>query len=158
MNRIIVILDNVRSAQNVGSFFRTCDAFNVDKIILCGITSTPPNKEILKTALGATETVSWEYFKDTRSCFEQLQLKKYKIYCVEQNPKSTMLNNVVFNFDETNCFIFGNEVDGVSNEIINLSDGCIEIPQFGTKHSLNVSVTGGILLWDFINKKISKNF
>lgn len=155
MNRIIVILDNIRSAQNVGSFFRTSDVFNVDKIMLCGITSIPPNKEIFKTALGATEMVKWKYYDSTEACINELKDNNFKIYCVEQVENSTKLNNVNFDFSKTNCFVFGNEVDGVSEDIIKMADVCIEIPQFGTKHSLNVAVAGGIILWDFVNKKMS---
>jgi len=155
-NNISIVLDNVRSAQNVGSFFRTCDAFNVDKIYLCGITATPPNKEIFKTALGSTESVDWQYFETTIECIEFLKLNKFRVYGVEQTIKSIMLNNVEFDFDKINCFVFGNEVEGISAEVINLVDSCIEIPQFGTKHSLNVSVSGGIVLWDFISKMITQ--
>jgi tRNA G18 (ribose-2'-O)-methylase SpoU len=154
---IYVVLDNIRSAQNVGSFFRTCDSLGVDKILLCGITSIPPNKEILKTALGATETVNWEYFESTSVCVNVLKEKDFKIICVEQTDQGSMLNEFEFNLDENICLVFGNEIEGVNVKIIEMSDDCIEIPQLGTKHSLNVSVAGGIVIWDLLNRKLRKN-
>lgn len=151
-NNIIVVLDNIRSAQNVGSFFRTCDSFNVEKIFLCGITSIPPNKEILKTALGSTESVFWEYFENTSNCIEMLKVEGYIINSVEQAQNSVNLINYQPDFSKKNVYIFGNEVEGVSQDVLDLSNNCIEIPQFGTKHSLNVSVAAGIIIWDATSK------
>ncbi len=155
INSIYVVLDSVRSAQNVGSFFRTCDSFNVEKIFLCGITSTPPNKEILKTALGATESVDWEYYEHITECLNFLKGKDYLICCVEQTENSLMLNDYELK-DKKMCLVFGNEVEGVSQDIIDMADECIEIPQFGIKHSLNVSVAGGIVIWDIVSKMLQK--
>lgn len=151
---VYVALDNIRSAQNVGSFFRTCDSLGVDKIFLCGITSVPPNKEIFKTALGATESVIWEHFENTSQCIELLKEKGFKIICVEQTEKSLMLDKYEFNLDEKICLVFGNEIEGVNENIIEMADDCIEIPQLGTKHSLNVSVAGGIVIWDLLSRKL----
>ena len=153
---IYVALDNIRSAQNVGSFFRTCDSLGVDKIFLCGITSVPPNKEILKTALGATESVKWEHFENTSKCIETLKNKGFTIICIEQTEKSLMLDKYEFNIDENICLVFGNEIEGVSKEIIEMANDCVEIPQLGTKHSLNVSVAGGIVIWDLLSRKLRK--
>ena len=155
---IYVALDNIRSAQNVGSFFRTCDSLGVDKIFLCGITSVPPNKEILKTALGATESVKWEHFENTSKCIETLKNKGFTIICIEQTEKSLMLDKYEFNIDENICLVFGNEIEGVSKEIIEMANDCVEIPQLGTKHSLNVSVAGGIVIWDLLSRKLRKNY
>jgi tRNA G18 (ribose-2'-O)-methylase SpoU len=152
--KIYVALDNIRSAQNVGSFFRTSDSLGVDKILLCGITSVPPNKEIFKTALGATESVEWEHYENSSQCIEFLQEKGFLIICVEQTEKSLMLNNYEFNINKNICLVFGNEIEGVSKNIIEMADDCIEIPQLGTKHSLNVSVVGGIVIWDLVRKKL----
>lgn len=153
-NNIIVVLDNIRSAQNVGSFFRTCDSFNVEKIFLCGITSIPPNKEILKTALGSTESVVWEYFENTLNCIKMLKEAGCTINSVEQARNSMNLLNYKPDNLKKNVYIFGNEVEGVSQEVLDLSNNCIEIPQFGTKHSLNVSVAAGIIIWDATSKLI----
>lgn len=153
---VYVALDNIRSAQNVGSFFRTCDSLGVDKIFLCGITSVPPNKEILKTALGATETVLWEHFENTSQCLELLRKKGFKIFCIEQTEKSLMLDNYEFNLDENICLVFGNEIEGVNKDIIEMADDCVEIPQLGSKHSLNVSVAGGIVIWDLLSRKLRR--
>lgn len=153
---VYVALDNIRSAQNVGSFFRTCDSLGVDKIFLCGITSVPPNKEILKTALGATETVLWEHFENTSQCLELLRKKGFKIICIEQTEKSLMLDNYEFNLDENICLVFGNEIEGVHKDIIEMADDCVEIPQLGSKHSLNVSVAGGIVIWDLLSRKLRR--
>jgi len=151
--RIIIILDNIRSAINVGSIFRTSDALRIEKIYLCGITAIPPNKELLKSALGATESVIWESVETTLEIVKKIKKEsKFKIISVEQTQKSTFLNDFVPEIDEKYAFIFGNEIDGVDQEIINVSDKCIEIPQFGTKHSLNVAVTAGIVLWDVFSK------
>ncbi len=152
-NPIVVVLDNVRSMNNIGSIFRTCDAFRVERLCLCGITATPPNREINKTALGATESVDWVYYEDTMQCIEELRDKGYRIYSIEQTQNSTMLQN--FQRDNTPCaVVLGNEVDGVEQGVVDISDDTIEIPQFGTKHSFNVSVTCGIVLWDFVRKTL----
>lgn len=149
---VIVILDDVRSMHNVGSVFRTADAFRIEKIYLCGITGTPPNKEIRKTALGATESVNWEYYKDVTELTAQLKHQNYKILSVEQTQGSISLSDFEVNPSEKFVLIFGNEVEGVNQTVINQSDFCIEIPQEGTKHSLNVSVCAGIVLWEFFRK------
>jgi tRNA G18 (ribose-2'-O)-methylase SpoU len=146
---VIVILDNIRSLNNVGSAFRTADAFLIEAIYLCGVTGTPPNKEIEKTALGATKSVAWKYFKTTEEAISELKEKKYFIASVEQVKNSVMLNQ----FSKPQrpiAFVFGNEVYGVEQTIIDKSDVCIEIPQFGSKHSFNVSVTIGIVLWEML--------
>ncbi len=148
-NKIVVVLDNVRSLNNVGSAFRTADSFLIEAIYLCGVTGTPPNKDIEKTALGATQTVNWKYFKTTGEAIEELKGRNYTIASVEQAKNSVMLNT--FSRPEKPlALIFGNEVYGVEQDIIDKSDVCIEIPQFGTKHSLNVSVTIGIVLWEML--------
>ena len=149
---IIVVLDNIRSLNNIGSVFRTSDAFLIEKIYLCGITATPPNKEIHKTALGATDTVAWEYAKDVLEVIQKLNDENVKIYSVEQTENSIMLNDFQVKTNERYALIFGNEVKGVSQEAINLSDGVIEIPQLGSKHSLNISVSAGIVIWDLFQK------
>ena len=146
---LIVILDDVRSLHNVGSVFRSSDAFRVETIYLCGITAVPPQPEIHKTALGAEDTVDWKYFKDTLEAVSELKEKGYKVYSVEQVEGSTMLNKLEIDENKKYAVIMGNEVKGVKQEVVNASDGCIEIPQFGTKHSLNVSVTAGIVVWEF---------
>lgn len=149
---IIVILDDIRSLHNIGSVFRTSDAFLLEKIYLCGITATPPNKEIHKTALGATDTVAWEYAKDVLEVIKKLKDENIKIYSVEQTENSIMLNDFQVETNDRYALIFGNEVKGVSQEAINLSDGVIEIPQLGSKHSLNISVSAGIVIWDLFQK------
>lgn len=149
---IIVILDDIRSLHNIGSVFRTSDAFLLEKIYLCGITATPPNKEIHKTALGATDTVTWEYAKDVLEVIQKLKEENVKIYSVEQTENSIMLNDFQAETNERYALIFGNEVKGVSQEAINLSNGVIEIPQLGSKHSLNISVSAGIVIWDLFQK------
>lgn len=149
---IVILLDNVRSMHNVGSAFRTADGFAIKKIILCGITGTPPHREIEKTALGATNSVDWEHQKSTVDAVAQLKREGYKIIAIEQATDSVSLQDAYPNKDEKYAFIFGNEVHGVSDEIMSNVDACIEIPQFGTKHSLNVSVTIGIVLWHFVQK------
>ena len=145
---IVIVLDNVRSAHNVGSVFRTSDAFLIEKIMLCGICPIPPKNEIRKTALGATESVDWEYFKDSTTCIKALKENGYNIVSVEQADNSTDLKNYSIEKSQKIALVFGNEVNGVCDEIINLSDDAIEIPQHGTKHSFNVSVSVGIILWD----------
>ncbi|MBI9060392.1 MAG: RNA methyltransferase [Marinilabiliaceae bacterium] len=149
---LTVILDNVRSLNNVGSVFRTSDALLVEKIILCGITATPPHNEIRKTALGAEETVEWEYFEKTEDAVTQLKQQDYTICSIEQVENSTSLLNFEPSKEKKYAIILGNEVKGVQQEVINMSDVCIEIPQFGTKHSFNVSVTAGIVLWELFRK------
>ncbi len=151
-NPIVIVLDNIRSMNNVGSVFRTSDAFLIEKIFLCGITPKPPHREIQKTALGATETVEWEYKHTTFDAIDELKGKGYLIYSIEQAVGSIMLNDFVFPQKEKVAVVFGNEVEGVDQEIINISNGVIEIPQFGTKHSLNISVSAGIIIWDLFNK------
>ncbi len=146
---VIIILDNIRSLNNVGSAFRTADAFLIESIYLCGVTGIPPNKEIEKTALGATNTVAWKYFKTTEEAISELKEKNYFIASVEQVKNSVMLNQFSKPQKPT-AFVFGNEVYGVDQAIIDKSDVCIEIPQFGSKHSFNVSVTIGIVLWEML--------
>ncbi|ARV07050.1 RNA methyltransferase [Polaribacter sp. SA4-10] len=149
---LIVVLDNIRSLNNIGSVFRTSDAFLIEKIYLCGITATPPNKDIHKTALGATESVAWEYVEDTFTLVEKLKKEKVKVLAIEQAENSTKLNNFYPKKDEKYAIVMGNEVKGVQQEVVNASDLCIEIPQLGTKHSLNISVTTGVVLWDLFQK------
>jgi tRNA G18 (ribose-2'-O)-methylase SpoU len=149
---IIVILDNIRSQFNIGSIFRTCDAFRVEELLLCGITAQPPSREIEKTALGATQSVNWKYFSTTKQALEYCIEKKYTQIAIEQTDESTDIRQFNYNSSQGYALIFGNEVNGVEQEIINMCDGCIEIPQFGTKHSFNVAVTSGIILYDLINK------
>lgn len=152
---LIIILDDIRSLNNIGSFFRTADAFNVAKIYLCGITAQPPHREIHKTALGATETIEWEWRESVDELLVELKAEGVKICTVEQAEKTTFLQNVSELAGETFALIFGNEVDGVRQSAIDASDYIIEIPQFGTKHSLNVSVCAGVVLWEFAKKYIS---
>ena len=149
---LIVILDNVRSLNNIGSVFRTCDAFLIEKIYLCGITATPPNKEIHKTALGATDSVAWEYEENTLSAVEKLKEQGAYIISIEQAENSTMLNDFRSNGKQKYAIIFGNEVKGVEQEVVSASDEVIEIPQYGTKHSLNISVSAGIAIWELAMK------
>lgn len=149
---IVLVLDNVRSLHNVGSAFRTADAFRVAKIYLCGITGTPPNKEINKTALGATESVAWEYVPDTTVLAEKLKTAGYRIIALEQAENSTLLQNFRPDPEQLYAFVFGNEVFGVAEEVMALADTVVEIPQFGTKHSLNISVTVGVVVWDYLGK------
>jgi len=149
---IIVILDNIRSLNNIGSVFRTSDAFIIEKIMLCGITAKPPHKDIQKTALGATESVNWEYFEKTTDAINFLKKLGFTIISIEQAEEATELQNFIVEKDRKYAVIFGNEVKGVQQEIVNLSDYCIEIPQFGTKHSFNISVSAGIVLWELFKK------
>ena len=149
---LVVVLDNVRSLNNIGSVFRTSDAFLVKEIILCGITATPPNTEIHKTALGAEDSVDWRYFEDTITAIDMLRTEGYIIYSIEQTENSLSLETLQLNKTEKYAVILGHEVHGVMQEVINISDGCIEVPQYGTKHSLNVSVTAGIIIWDFFKQ------
>ncbi len=149
---IVIVLDNVRSMHNVGSAFRTADGFAIEKIVLCGITATPPHREIEKTALGATQSVDWQHYEKNIDAILSLRNEGYTILAVEQAAESVFLQD--FQVDKTAKYalVFGNEVYGVDEEVMGLVDGCIEIPQFGTKHSFNVSVTMGIVLWDLIKK------
>ena len=149
---ISVVLDNVRSLNNIGSIFRSADAFLIRKIYLCGITATPPHREIQKTALGATDTVEWEYFKDPLQLVEQLKSAGKKVFSVEQAENSLNLGEFVPEDDVEYVLIFGNEVKGVQQDVVSASDGVIEIPQLGSKHSLNISVSAGIVLWDVFSK------
>ena len=157
---LIIILDNVRSLNNIGSVFRTSDAFRVEAIFLCGISATPPSAEIHKTALGAEDSVAWQYFEDTHEAVQQLQQRGYKVMAIEQCQGSVMLDQwqPTFQTSETlkpetpyqgYAVVMGNEVKGVQQTVVDMCDGCIEIPQYGTKHSLNVSVTTGLVIWDF---------
>ncbi|RNI33232.1 TrmH family RNA methyltransferase [Rufibacter immobilis] len=152
-NPLVLVLDNVRSLHNVGSAFRTGDAFAVEKIYLCGITGTPPNKEIHKTALGATESVDWVHVPTTLEAVEGLKQQGYQVWAVEQAQNSTSLADFKPHVDAKYAFVFGNEVFGVEEEVIEQATGVLEIPQFGTKHSLNVSVTVGVVVWDFLSKR-----
>lgn len=149
---IIVVLDNIRSLNNIGSVFRTSDAFLIEKIYLCGITATPPNKEIHKTALGATESVAWEYVENTIELIEKLKDANIKVLSIEQAENSTMLNEFSVDENQKYAVVFGNEVKGVQQDVVSASDNCIEIPQLGTKHSLNISVSCGVVLWDLFVK------
>ena len=149
---IIVILDNIRSLNNIGSVFRTSDAFLIEKIYLCGITAKPPHKDIHKTALGSTETVDWEYIDDTVALVDTLKTDGIKIISIEQAENATMLNEFQPEADTTYAIVFGNEVKGVQQEVVNASDVVIEIPQYGTKHSLNISVSAGVVIWDLFCK------
>lgn len=145
----VVVLDNVRSLHNVGSVFRTSDAYRVERIFLCGVTATPPSAEIHKTALGAEDSVAWQYFKDTRDAVNQLHEEGYTIFSIEQVEGSTALQELHLEKGKKYAVILGNEVKGVQQEVVDMSDACIELPQYGTKHSLNVSVTAGIVIWEF---------
>lgn len=152
---VIIVLDHIRSLNNVGSFFRTADAFNIEKIYLCGITATPPHREIRKTALGATESVDWEYVENTIDVIKKYNALGYKTVAVEQAVKTILLQHFKVGNQGT-VFVFGNEVDGVSDDVIAICNEVLEIPQFGTKHSLNVSVCGGAVLWEATKQNLSK--
>ena len=149
---LIIVLDNIRSLHNIGSVFRTSDAFRMESIYLCGITATPPHPEMHKTALGAEFTVNWKYVNNTVEAVDNLKREGYVVYAVEQAEGSIMLNNIELDRQKKYAVVMGNEVKGVQQEVIDHSDGCIEIPQYGTKHSLNVSVTAGIVIWDLFKK------
>lgn len=149
---LIIILDNVRSLNNVGSVFRTADAFRVKHIYLCGITATPPHKDIQKTALGSTDSVDWSYAENTQSIIKKLQSEKVKVIAIEQVENSTELQSFVPQKKTTYALVFGHEVKGVSQDVVNGCNGIIEIPQYGTKHSLNVAVSSGVVLWDLFSK------
>lgn len=149
---LIVVLDNVRSLNNIGSVFRSSDAFVVESICLCGITATPPNTEIHKTALGAEDSVDWKYYDTTEEALTALKQQNYYIYAIEQAKNSVMLDELELDTNRKYAIVLGNEVKGVSQQVVDMCDSCIEIPQLGTKHSLNVSVAGGIVIWDFFRK------
>jgi len=148
---IVVVLDNIRSMNNVGSVFRTSDCFRIKKVMLCGITATPPHREIRKTAIGAEETVEWEYLEHTTDAIHQLKKEGYKIAAIEQTDNSIGLSQFIPT--EKTAIVFGNEVDGVSEEAINLCDTVVEIPQFGTKHSFNIAVSAGVVIWEMHKKR-----
>lgn len=149
---VVVVLDSVRSMHNIGSIFRTADGFAVEQVCLCGITAQPPHREIEKTALGATQSVNWTYHADVMQAVAQLRADGYQIIAIEQAENSIMLNEFTPDKNEKYALIFGNEVNGVSDDVMQVIDTCIEIPQFGTKHSFNIVVSAGIVLWDFFAK------
>jgi 23S rRNA (guanosine2251-2'-O)-methyltransferase len=151
---VVVVLDNVRSMHNIGSVFRTADGFAVEQLCLCGITAQPPHREIEKTALGATQSINWKYFDNTLLAVKELRDNGYKIIAVEQAAESIMLNDFIPEANEKYALIFGNEVNGVDEEVMKNIDTCIEIPQFGTKHSFNIVVSAGIVLWDLFSKMV----
>jgi len=149
---ITVVLDNIRSCNNIGSVFRTSDALLIEKVILCGITATPPNKDIHKTALDAEKSVPWEYFEETKDAVQRLKETGYRVFAVEQVEDSILLPDFTPEKDQKLALVFGNEVKGVQQSVVNSCDGAIEIPQYGTKHSFNISVSAGIVLWDLVYK------
>jgi len=151
-NPVVIVLDNIRSSHNIGSAFRTADAFAAEQVILCGICATPPSAEIRKAALGAEESVEWTYYERCTDAIKYLKSIGYKVWAVEQTKNSTSLEKFTPIAGESYAFVFGNEVKGVQQEIVDMGEGTIEIPQFGTKHSLNVSVSIGVVLWDLIKK------
>ena len=149
---LIIVLDNIRSLNNIGSVFRTSDAFLIEKIYLCGISATPPNKDIHKTALGATESVDWEYAEETLEVVQQLQTENVQVLAIEQAENSTKLDSFFPKKNQKYAIVMGNEVKGVQQKVVNAADLCVEIPQLGTKHSLNISVTTGVVIWDLFIK------
>jgi 23S rRNA (guanosine2251-2'-O)-methyltransferase len=149
---IIIIMDNIRSLNNIGSMFRTGDCFIVEKVILCGISATPPHRDIHKTALGATESVDWDYYEHTEDAIKKLKSDGYKIIAIEQAERSVLLQDFFPEKDSSYALVFGHEVKGISQAVVDMCDTCIEIPQFGTKHSFNVSVSAGIVLWEVFSK------
>jgi len=151
---VVLVLENIRSMLNVGSVFRTGDAFRIEAICLCGYTPQPPHREINKTALGATESVSWQYFMDARAAIHQLREQGYRIWALEQAEESVSLEQLTWNSNEKIAFVLGNEAEGVEAETLALCDACVEIPQFGIKHSLNISVAAGVLLWQLMQQKL----
>ena len=155
---LIIVLDDVRSLHNVGSVFRSGDAFRVEAVYLCGITATPPHPEIHKTALGGEDSVAWRYFPTATEAVESLHNDGFFVYSIEQVEGSTKLQNLQLDTDKHYAIVLGNEVKGVHQEVVDMSDGCLEIPQFGTKHSLNVSVTAGMVIWEVAKKFLSKTF
>ncbi|HON54470.1 MAG TPA: RNA methyltransferase [Bacteroidales bacterium] len=154
---VVIVLDDIRSRHNIGAAFRTADAFAVESIVLCGICATPPNNEIHKSALGAEETVTWKYESDILNAITNLKAKGYRIICAEQTENSTQLQNLTIERDKKYAVVFGNEVKGVRQEVLDICDVAVEIPQFGTKHSLNVSVSIGIILWEMISQGFMKS-
>lgn len=154
---VVIVLDDIRSRHNIGAAFRTADAFAVESIVLCGICATPPNNEIHKSALGAEETVTWKYESDILNAITNLKAKGYRIICAEQTENSTQLQNLTIERDKKYAVVFGNEVKGVRQEVLDICDVAVEIPQFGTKHSLNVSVSIGIILWEMIRQGFIKS-
>jgi 23S rRNA (guanosine2251-2'-O)-methyltransferase len=155
-NTIIAVLDNIRSMHNVGSVFRTADAFLLEGICLCGYTPQPPHRDIHKTALGATETVDWIHFETATEAVKELKQRGYKVFAIEQVEKSISLEKFIVDQEEKLAVVFGNEVEGVNNDVIKLCDGCIEIPQFGMKHSLNISVAAGIVLYKLSESRLER--
>ena len=151
---LVVVLDNVRSLHNVGSVFRSCDAFRIEAVYLCGITATPPSAEIHKTALGAEDSVSWKYYESTLDAVEELKQQGYFVYSIEQVEGSENMAKISLDASKRYAVVLGNEVKGVQQEVVNASDSCLEIPQLGTKHSLNVSVTAGIVVWEFAKQLV----
>lgn len=149
---LVIVLDNVRSHLNVGSVFRTADAFLIEAIYLCGITGTPPHRDIHKSALGSTETVAWKYFSSTQEAVDNLKINGFEIIAIEQAERATMLNEFIPEAGVKYAIVFGNEVEGVAQEVVNASDVVIEIPQYGMKHSLNIAVSVGVVVWDFFSK------
>ncbi len=149
---VVVVLDNIRSQHNIGAIFRTSDAFLIEAIYLCGITATPPNNEIHKSALGAENSVDWVYFKDTKDAFNTLKSKSYTIISIEQAENSAKLHELILKKDIKYAIVFGNEVKGIEQSLVSESDICLEIEQFGTKHSLNVSISAGIVIWEFFKQ------
>jgi 23S rRNA (guanosine2251-2'-O)-methyltransferase len=150
---LMVVLDNVRSLNNIGSVFRTADAFRLEGIYLCGITATPPHREIHKTALGATESVSWEYREKTTDAISELKEMGYRIFSVEQTEGALLLDQVQLSQDQKYALVFGHEIRGVDQQVVDMSDQCIEIPQYGTKHSLNIAVAAGIVIWELFRRR-----
>lgn len=155
---LVIVLDNVRSMNNVGSIFRTADAFLIESIYLCGITAQPPHREIEKTALGATSTVAWKYFSKTVEAIQQLKTSSYEIIAVEQTDSSIPLNKFSVSSEKKYALVFGHEMNGISEEVIQLSNASIEVPQYGTKHSLNIAVCAGIVVWELVNRLNAENF
>lgn len=149
---LIIVMDDIRSLHNIGSVFRTSDAFLIEKIVLCGITATPPHKEIQKTALGATETVAWEYHKNVTDVIQNLQAENVVVLAIEQVENAFLLDQFIIDRTKKYALVFGNEVYGVSQDAVALCDGCLEIPQLGTKHSLNIAVSAGIVIWDLFKQ------
>lgn len=149
---VVIVLDNIRSLNNIGSVFRTADAFLIEKVYLCGISATPPHKDIRKTALGATESVAWEYREGTLALIEEYNAKAYETIAVEQAEKAVMLNDFKIDSSKRYVLVFGNEVKGVAQDVVDVCRQVVEIPQFGTKHSLNISVSAGVVIWDFWQK------
>jgi 23S rRNA (guanosine2251-2'-O)-methyltransferase len=153
---LVVVLDNVRSLNNIGSVFRTADAFRLEGLYLCGITATPPHREIHKTALGATESVRWEYYKETARAIEKLKKEGYKIFTIEQTEGAVLLDQLKLSGHQKYGVVFGHEIRGVDQKVVDMSDQCIEIPQYGTKHSLNIAVAAGIVIWDMFRALAKK--